>query len=268
MARDLRATKASPIDVRIGTSGFSFEDWRAVFYPPDLPKGQMLEWYVRSFRTVEINSTYYRIPHPAVMANLTRKVPEGFEFMVKAPSGFTHTRRQFAAEISPFYNCLQPMRQAGQLAGVVSQFPYSFKRGNENLTHVLRCRDAVAPISMYVEFRHDSWVTTDTLRALHDEQIGYVSVDEPQLPGLLAPDLHATTDIGYLRLHGRNAAAWWDGGDQRYNYEYSETELKEWRDRIRRVKDRVRRLYVYFNNCYGGGAARNAVAFEQLFRSR
>ena len=86
-------------DIRIGTSGYSFEDWKGNFYPADVPKGKMLDYYVNFFPTVEINSTYYRIPHPAVMANIVKKAPKGFDFMVKVPQSFTHRRTDLDKDI-------------------------------------------------------------------------------------------------------------------------------------------------------------------------
>lgn len=86
------------MDIRIGTSGYSFEDWRGEFYPTDVVKGKMLDHYVKFFRTVEINSTYYRIPHPAVMAKIAKKAPDGFDFMVKVPQSFTHRRTELESD--------------------------------------------------------------------------------------------------------------------------------------------------------------------------
>ena len=87
-------TSPTMAQVRVGTSGYSFEDWRGSFYPEKIARGKMLDQYVLHFDTVEINSTYYRIPHPAVMHNIVKKAPEGFDFMIKAPQSFTHRRTE------------------------------------------------------------------------------------------------------------------------------------------------------------------------------
>jgi uncharacterized protein YecE (DUF72 family) len=251
-------------EIRVGTSGYSFEDWRGVFYPEKVAKGKMLDHYVKHFNTVEINSTYYRIPHPAVMYNLVKKAPEGFDFVVKVPQSFTHKRDKMADEVEAFSEAIKPFEEAGNLSGLLAQYPYSFKFNPTSLDHISRCRDAVDPNPLFVEFRHDSWVNREMYDRLRGEGIGYVCVDEPQLRGLLKPDLFATTDTGYVRLHGRNADQWWTGGNLRYDYSYSDEELNEWIVKIRKIRDKVSKLYVYFNNCHVGQAVGNAQSFLKM----
>jgi uncharacterized protein YecE (DUF72 family) len=95
-------------------------------------------------------------------------------------------------------------------------------------------------------------------------QIGYVSVDEPQLQGLLKPDCFATTDTAYLRLHGRNAEQWWGGGALRYDYDYSEEELAYWKEKVQRIMKKVKAAYIFFNNCHLGQAVANARQFMKI----
>jgi len=254
-------------DVRVGTSGYSFEDWKGPFYPDKTAKGKMLDHYVKFFRTVEINSTYYRIPHPAIMANVVRKAPDGFDFMVKVPQSFTHRRTDLEADLADYLEALKPMAESGKLAGLLAQFPYSFRFGVDGLDYLSSCREALRNHRLFVEFRHASWVNRAMYDRLRSEGIGYVSVDEPQLPGLLKPDLFATTDTVYVRMHGRNVEQWWKGGPLRYDYSYSEDELREWKGRIDKLtaKGKAERVYVYFNNCHLGQAAGNAVDFADMF---
>jgi len=254
------------MNVKIGTSGYSFDDWRGTFYPKEIDKGKMLDHYMKQFDTVEINSTYYGIPHPRVFENMARKVPPGFDFMVKVPQTFTHKRGEMEKDRERFLEVLQPLFDTGQLAGLLAQFPYSFKFNPENLDFVARCGGAVAPHQLFAEFRHNGWVNRPMYERLRAEGIGYVSVDEPELPGLLKPDCFATTDIGYVRLHGRNAKEWWDGGALRYDYSYSDDELKTWHDKVRKIVAKVKKVYVYFNNCYQGQAVRDAARFAAMLR--
>ena len=244
--------------IKIGTSGYSFEDWRGNFYPDKIEKGKMLNHYVKYFSTVEINSTYYRIPHPAVMANIEKKTPQHFEFIVKTPDTLTHKRKEIEKAIKEFGECLKPMQDSGKLRGVLAQFPYSFKYSPANLQYVINCGKEFAAESFYVEFRHSSWVNPNTINGLQSSRIPYVSVDEPQLPGLLKPDLVNTTDIAYIRLHGRNAAQWWDGGSLRYDYDYSDKELEEWKSKILQMEGKVKKSFIFFNNCHLGQAVKNA----------
>ena len=251
-------------DIRVGTSGYSFDDWKGPFYPDKIDKGKMLDHYVRFFRTVEINSTYYRIPHPAVMANMVKKAPDGFDFMVKVPQSFTHRRSDLEADVAAYSEALKPFEESGKLAGTLAQFPYSFKFSQNSLDYLAVINETLKPNRLFVEFRHDGWVNRPMYDFLRRHEIGYVCVDEPQLPGLLKPDSFATTDTGYIRLHGRNAQHWWKGGPLRYDYKYSEEELEEWRKKIEKLKTKTNAVYVFFNNCHLGQAADNALSFEQM----
>jgi uncharacterized protein YecE (DUF72 family) len=250
--------------IRVGTSGYSFEDWRGTFYPADIDKGKMLDYYVRFFPTVEINSTYYRIPHPAVFTNIVKKAPRGFDFMVKAPQSFTHRRSDLEKDRDNYTEAIKPLAEAGVLSGVLAQFPYSFKFSQDSLDHVNLVRDAVAPHQLFVEFRHNGWVNRPMYDHLRAEHIGYVCVDEPKLHGLLEPDVFNTTDTGYIRLHGRNAENWWNGGPLRYDYTYSPKELEEWREKVDKLMKKVKKIYVFFNNCHLGQAVGNAQGFMKL----
>ncbi|MEW5795441.1 MAG: DUF72 domain-containing protein [Candidatus Zixiibacteriota bacterium] len=264
MKRNIPQTAS--VNIRVGTSGYSFEDWRGCFYPPDIDKGKMLDFYAGRFSTVEINSTYYRIPHPRVFENMVRKTSEDFDFMVKTPQSFTHRRNELGKDRQAFADALKPLAESGRLSGLLAQFPYSFKFTPQNLDHLSICRDAVAPHPLFTEFRHISWVNRATYDRLKAEGIGYVCVDEPELPGLLKPDCFATTDFAYIRLHGRNAEQWWDGGALRYDYSYSEEELQYWRDKVNKIAAKVRSTYVFFNNCHMGQAVNNAAQFAAMLR--
>ncbi|UCD16958.1 MAG: DUF72 domain-containing protein [Candidatus Zixiibacteriota bacterium] len=252
------------MDIRIGTSGYSFDDWKGPFYPSDVKKGKMFDHYVKYFTAVEINSTYYRIPHPAVMANIEKKSPHGFEFIVKVPQQMTHKRKDLEAMLPPYVECLKPMADAGKLHGLLAQFPYSFKFSTDNLHYVRKCREALQPHLLFAEFRHDSWVNRSMYDALRKSGIGYVAVDEPQLPGLLKPDLFNTTDTAYVRLHGRNAEHWWQGGALRYDYNYSPEELEQWKEKIAKLEGKAKRMYIFFNNCHLGQAVKNALEMKRL----
>ena len=251
-------------EIRIGTSGYSFEDWRGNFYPGQIDKGKMLDHYVHYFPTVEINSTYYRIPHPAVLYNMTKKAPDNFDFIVKVPQSFTHRRTELEKDLTSFNEAIRPMAEAGKLSGLLAQFPYSFKFSRDALEYIAIINNALSPQPLFVEFRHDSWVNREMYDSLRSNRIGYVSVDEPQLRGLLKPDAFATTDTAYIRLHGRNSEKWWNGGELRYDYNYSAEELTDWRDKTIKLSAKVKKVYIFFNNCHHGQAAKNALEFMKL----
>ncbi len=251
-------------DIRIGTSGYSFADWKDNFYPGTIEKGKMFDHYVKYFQTVEINSTYYRIPHPAVMHNIVKKAPSYFDFIIKVPQSFTHRRTDLEHDIETFTQAIQPFIDHGKLSGLLAQFPYSFKFSRDALEYMSLLNQAMAPNKLFVEYRHNSWVNREMYDFLKADKIGYVSVDEPQLNGLLNPDAFATTDTAYIRLHGRNAEKWWNGGDLRYDYNYSDQELCDWRDKTIKLSTKVKKVYVFFNNCHHGQAAKNAIYFKNL----
>lgn len=246
------------MEIRIGTSGYSFEDWRGNFYPARIAKGKMLDHYQAYFNTVEINSTYYRIPHPAVMFNIAKKTGPDFEFIIKANQNLTHQRKQIEAPAKEFLESIQPVVDRGQLKGILAQFPWSFKYSTNNLAYLGTCRELLKPHKLFVEFRHDSWMRRDTYEAMKEADIGYVSVDGPRLQGLLPPEMIALGDSAYIRLHGRNSDHWWGGGNLRYDYLYNETELQEWKEKIDRMKGKIKKTYIFFNNCHLGQAVRNA----------
>ena len=256
-------------DVLIGTSGYSFADWVGTFYPPNFKSSEFLAYYAQQFKTVEVNSTYYRIPSPRVMEQMELKTPPGFRFVVKLNQAMTHETRREPELYKEFLGVLEPLKYAGKYDGLLAQFPWAFKRTPQNEAHLRVLRDQLPGEPLFVEFRHDSWITPglgDELRAL---KLGYCAVDEPRLPGLVPPITMLTTEDAYVRFHGRNGANWWgQGGGDRYDYDYREDELKEWLRKITELADQARRTYLFFNNCHAGQAARNAKLMQELVRQQ
>ena len=251
-------------EVRIGTSGYSFPDWVGPFYPGGIEKGKMLDFYVQHFKTVEINSTYYRIPHPAVMRNIERKTPSEFEFILKTHSSFTHERRDIAGPTAEFLAAIEPIAESGKLKGLLAQFPGSFRFSPANLDYLLEGAKLLGALPLYVEFRHDTWLNPQVKPALAAAGIGYCNVDEPALPHLLPPETAATTGTGYIRLHGRNGQHWWGGGPLRYDYSYTDEQLKEWVKRLDELRQKAAKVFLFFNNCHLGQAVKDAFRMQEL----
>jgi uncharacterized protein YecE (DUF72 family) len=252
----------------VGTSGYSFEDWIGNFYPPSIRKGDMLKEYSKHFSVVEVNSTYYRIPAAAVLARMEEKTPPGFEFIIKANQEMTHAASKDTALYAAFQEAIRPIIEADKFRGVIAQFPWGFKPTPEARQHLDFLKDRFPDIALFVEFRNADWITEDTFEGLKARGIGYCSVDEPPLKGLVPPVARLTTGTGYVRLHGRNTKNWWrgsgGGGGDRYDYLYSEEELKEWVAKIKTMARAAARTYVFFNNCHAGQAARNAKLMKDL----
>lgn len=253
--------------VHVGTSGYSFADWVGPFYPPGTKPGEYLGYYASQFRVVEVNSTYYRIPHPKVLAQMERKTPAGFRFVVKLNQALTHERGRDAAIVRDFLAVLEPLKAAGKYDGVLAQFPWAFRRADAAKEHLEFLREALPGEPLWVEFRHDSWMHPRLAEWLRARNLGYCAVDEPALPGLVPPVVHCTNDVGYVRLHGRNEKTWWgrEGGD-RYDWNYTPEELGSWVKKIADLAKQARETYVFFNNCHAGQAARNAKLMEELLR--
>jgi len=255
-------------NIIVGTSGYSFEDWVGTFYPATIRKGDMLREYCKHFSAVEVNSTYYRVPHPAVIGRMEEKTPAGFEFVIKANQEMTHAASRDEALYASFREAIKPVIEAGKFRGVIAQFPWSFRPSEETRDHLQFLREKFVDLPLFVEFRNADWIVEDLFERLRSAGIGYCSVDEPHLKGLVPPIAVATTDVGYVRLHGRNAKNWWrgsgKGGGDRYDYLYSEEELKEWVAKVRSMSRAASKTYVFFNNCHAGQAARNAKLMKEL----
>ncbi len=253
--------------VIIGTSGYSFADWVGPFYPAGTRSSDFLFYYARHFDAVEINSTYYGIPHPRVLEQMERKTPPGFHFVVKLHQSMTHEGSRVPDLYREFLAILEPLKAAAKYDGLLAQFPWRFRRTPENLEHLEAMRHLLPGEPLFVEFRHDSWLSQDLEPWMKERELGYCVVDEPRLRGLLPPVTWVTTEDAYVRMHGRNAQNWWTGNASlRYDYNYSEQELKEWLKKITELADRARRTYLFFNNCHAGQAARNAKLMKELMR--
>jgi uncharacterized protein YecE (DUF72 family) len=282
-------------EILIGTSGYSFPDWVGPFYPAGIERSKMLDYYVRHFPAVEVNATYYRIPPPATLRAMERKTPPGFQFVVKTHHDMTHERSLEPDLYRAFARAVEPVAAAGKLHGLMAQFPFSFRRTAENETFLEALKARLPETPLFVEFRHRSWSDDEVFQRLDAAGIGYVSVDEPDLPGLM-PSVARVTGadrIGYVRLHGRNKENWWRNPERgrpdpspeygplfsagkapapgpsgassdRYDYLYSEPELKEWVEKIREMTLKAKKTFVFFNNCHVGQAATGAKLMRRL----
>lgn len=251
--------------LRIGTSGYSFADWVGPFYPDGTEKGKMLDYYRGFFSTVEINSTYYRIMHPKVSRHMVNKVPDDFRFIVKLHSSMTHSRDATRAQWDDYGRMLEPFTETGKLTGLLAQFPYSFKPSESSVRYVEELNRMTGETPMAVEFRYDGWYEGDLLRRLHEDGMALVSVDLPRLPHLPPPVPVGGSPFGYVRMHGRNAGQWWNGGPLRYDYSYSDGELAAWFPAIDRLGQESGTVFVMFNNCHFGQAVRDAIRLKELF---
>ena len=255
-------------EVHVGTSGYHFKDWVGTVYPQGMPSGEFLPYYAQMFDCVEVNTTYYRVPGSGLFEGMLKKVPDGFVFMVKTPKEMTHQREQFDEVIDPFLAGIEPLRDSGQLSGLLAQFPYAFKPSPDAIAHLARLAGALvgAGIPVNVEFRHDEWYGEETFSKLRELGLGFVNVDLPRLSKLPGPSNIATSPIAYYRLHGRNAEMWWKHPtpSHRYDYLYNDDELQGWTDRIEEMRPQVDAIFAFTNNCRMGASIIDALRMKQL----
>jgi uncharacterized protein YecE (DUF72 family) len=252
--------------VLIGTSGYSYEDWVGPFYPQGLPKREYLSFYAAEFPVVELNFSYYTQPSASTVERMMEKTSEDFRFAIKAHQSLTHNiDEDFPKAVERYKEGIRPLAEAGRLAAILMQFPYSFHYTPECRRHLQRLCESFAELPKAVEFRCDEWQRDSVYQGLRELGTAVVNVDEPRLPKLPGPTDVVSSDLAYLRFHGRNAANWWKGDNvSRYDYLYSSEELSEWLPMIERMLAKSRLLLVIFNNHSRGQAIRNARELQGL----
>jgi uncharacterized protein YecE (DUF72 family) len=252
----------------IGTSGFSYQDWIGQFYPKNIKKGDMLNFYAQYFNTAEINSSYYRIPPATVFYHLQRKVPDNFKFSVKANQEMTHIRKNNQEIFQEFKTSLQPLLDNEKLGCVLAQFPYSFHYNKNNRDYLYYLKEKMDGFPLVIEFRNVYWIKEEVFEFLRNNQMGFCAVDQPPLRGLISPIAETTSALGYIRFHGRNKEKWWqhEQAYERYDYLYSEQELKEWLPKIKQITSKTSDQYIFMNNHYRGKATKNALMLIKLLR--
>lgn len=255
--------------ILVGTSGFHYADWVGAFYPPTLPKEEWLAYYGQHFRACELNFSYYRVPTAQTFVKMLEQTGGRVHFVVKAHQEMTHERGNNTAVFAAFIEALRPLREAGVFGGVLAQFPFSFHATPANSAYLECFRERMGDIPLIIEFRNHRWVREATFSLLKRLNCGFCCVDEPRLEGLMPPLAVATSDIGYVRFHGRNQEAWWqpDAPEERYRYRYAEAELAEWMPKIRTLRQKTSRVYLFMNNHPQGHAVENAKQLERLFAS-
>jgi uncharacterized protein YecE (DUF72 family) len=264
--------------IKIGTSGFSFPDWKGTVYPHGLQEKDMLSFYERElgFDTLEVNFTYYTLPSIRSFEGMSKKTSERFEFTVKSFKGMTHEIRDKETgkiadnheTFQKFKYSLTPLLEAGKLSCVLAQFPYGFFPNRENLDYLGRFKNEMENIPLVFEFRNHTWMKEQTFQLLEKKEIGFCIVDEPKLPKLMPYLPRATSEIGYFRFHGRNPSWFNVPLKVRYDYLYNEGELKEFVPDIEKISQKTAKTLVFFNNCYSGSAAKNAAQMAKMLQMR
>ena len=237
------------MNVLVGTSGWSYKEWKGSFYPPKIPAEEMLRYYAGHFPTVEVNNSFYRIPAERVLAGWAEQVPASFRFVMKASRRVTHNNRlrDEDGSLGYFLRAINPL--GDRLGPTLFQLPPNFKKDMDRLQGFLAAlpRDWMAAM----EFRHASWFDEEVYHALKTHGVALVTVDEREDEGTGSP-LVPTTSWGYLRLR---------------RVTYDEDQLRTWAGRI--LHQSWSEAYVYLKHEDGSptgpaAAARISRILEQI----
>ncbi len=236
--------------LHLGTSGWSYPDWRGRFYPEDIPQREWLPFYTQHFNTVEINMTFYRFPKPETLRGWLEKSPAHFSFTLKANRQITHLKKikGVKSQVRYFYILADTLRE--KLGCILFQLPPSLTLDLSLL------EDFLATLSPHyknvIEFRHESWYTEEAYKLLQSHNVTFCVVSSKQVPKTVVE----TSETSYFRFHGLT------GG---HTYNYPDEELKEWAEAIKGTRSKER--FVYFNNDYRAYAVSNCKKLSQLLQA-
>ena len=274
-------------DILIGTSGYDYPEWKGPFYPEDLKRKDFLSYYASQFNVLEINNTFYNMPTADRLLSFNDRSGGLLQFSIKANRLLTHEiDRNWQAAATDFKAAVTPLAQKNSLCAVLFQFPQSFHYTDENRIYLAKLIAEFQGLPLVIEFRHVEWIKESVLRGLEERQTSLCFCDMPQLKAL--PDGKTIKapfigPIAYIRLHGRNADAWYAkdsssgitaashapsatsiNGSARYTYDYSDSELVEFIPVIQSAFITGKKPVVIFNNHPNGSGANNAKKLKEL----
>jgi len=237
------------MQVNIGCSGWFYWHWKGKFYPDELPQNEWFKFYTTKFNTVELNSTFYRFPKLSTARGWYRNSPKGFIYTLKVNKTITHIKKFNAVKslIKEFYKVGEELKD--KLGCFLFQLPPSLKFGEKKLEEIISQLDLEKRNAL--EFRDISWFTENAYKKLKENKIMFCTVSCPKLPDKLVK----TSDGVYIRFHGKGG---W------YSSDYSDDELKDWKDKIK--KSKAKQVWAYFNNDFNANATRNALSLKKLLR--
>ncbi|HEX6761995.1 MAG TPA: DUF72 domain-containing protein [Gaiellaceae bacterium] len=288
--------------IRIGTCSWADDALSKHWYPPGTPPIARLGYYAERFSTVEVDSTYYRVPTEQMVRGWAERTPDGFVMHVKAFGLMTRhpvkleqvppelrdglpvdergrvdrpSRDARGAVFGAFLDALRPLRAAGKLGGILFQLPPYVVWKPSSLDYLEWAREQLGDDDMLVEPRHRSWFADDVraglLSWLEQHRMSWVTVDAPKVDAGNVPAtlVAATSPLAYVRFHGRNAGTWnVRGGSaaERFDYLYSEDELREWVQPLRQLAGESEQAYAFFNNNNQSDGVAQAPAGAALLR--
>lgn len=251
----------------VGTGGYTNDDWLGLLYPEGTKSSDYLNIYAQHFNAVELNSSFYNIPGIKAFSGMVRKSERKVRFAVKLHQSMTHSRDADGEMYKRLLESVEPLRDAGMLGPFLAQFPYSFHRTPENRMYLKALVEHFKGERLAVEFRNHAWHVSEVWEACRELGLVAVSVDYPQVSGMPAPELLITSEVAYIRLHGRNEEKWYGGknASERHDYLYTPDELKAWVLWINEQRDALTQVYVLFLNTTKGHALKNLAMLKDLF---
>jgi uncharacterized protein YecE (DUF72 family) len=235
---------------RIGCSGFLYESWRGTFYPEDLTPRNWLSYYIKHFRTVELNVTFYRLLKKEAFERWYNETPKSFCFSLKGSRLITHIKKLKDVELPlfTFFNTTSPLME--KLEVVLWQLPPNFRANLKVLNDFIKMIQPYRVRHVF-EFRHKSWINKKVFKVLSDANIGVCMADWPEFNN----NLPLTADFVYIRRHGEVGS---------YATNYTTEQLKNDARRIGEYLKQGKDVYIYFNNDALGYAPKNAMELQEI----
>lgn len=230
------------MDIQAGTSGYSYKGWVGTFYPEKTKAPAMLPYYGERLSTVEINSTFYRLPKASVLETWAEAVPENFRFTIKASRRITHLKRLQNADEETAYLLKSVATLGDKLGALLFQLPPNMKCELDRLDAFLQLLPEGTPTAL--EFRHESWLDEAVFDRLRARNIPLVLVDDAECD---PPELIATADWGYLRLRRPG---------------YDDGQLRTWAHSV--AQQEWTRALVYFKHEDAGAGPKMAADFMKM----
>ncbi|HEU18716.1 MAG TPA: DUF72 domain-containing protein [Deltaproteobacteria bacterium] len=238
--------------VHIGTSGWNYDHWKAIFYPENHPKTKWLDFYAGLFDTVEVNATFYRLPKPSTFENWRFRTPETFIWSVKASRYITHILRlnNPADALKRFFDGVGHLRE--KCGPILFQLPPSLSFDIRIADRFFQCVRNYACRSV-LEVRHPTWLDEKAMALMSQHNCAFCVSDTA---GRYPYSEKQTASFMYVRLHGSRKL---------YESDYKEEELQTWAEKIRSWRCET---YVYFDNDAYGYAAANAKRLKEIMYGR
>lgn len=291
-------------EILIGTSGYDYPEWRGVFYPAGLKRADFLPYYATQFNALELNSSFYNMPTAERLLSFWERSGGALKFSIKANRLLTHEiGRDWKSSAQEFLAALKPLAQNKSLASALFQFPQSFHYTDQNRMYLSALLAQFRGLPVVVEFRHAEWIRPSVFDGLAQRGASLAFCDLPELKNLPNQNCSQVQEggspfagkIAYIRLHGRNASAWYAkendpqekeclqdhdalpglpaspksaahdrNGSARYRYDYSDAELSEFAPVIQHAAREGRQVQVFFNNHPDGSGAKNAKRLGEM----